>query len=414
MFNNKKNIDDFPYYKNSKKKKKSILPKGKRVFFDSKNNSDEDILKYSFISKKQKKSISEEFLQNKKKKKFKSISFPSLKLDYTKITLAVLMISLFIVSLFIAVQKLNAVELTDRAVTEVITEEEKNLDKIEVNNKEITINYNRVKPQNRSLLSPRDITNTYFSVGGEESILTPVKYIDYTVKKGDTFWDLAKKFKISVDTIYSANKTNNPHFIRIGKKIKIPSQTGLVANVKSVNDVEKYMNKYDIDKLSILISNGASSLDQIANSNEVFLPSVELAYSEKMKTYGIDFKKPTYGYITSRYGYRLDPFNRTRRFHSGLDIANRTGTRIRASYHGVVIFAGRNGGYGNCIIIKHALGYTTLYGHMSRLAVRKGQYVSKGQIIGYMGSTGRSTGSHLHFEIRRFGKTYNPSLYLRS
>jgi len=265
-------------------------------------------------------------------------------------------------------------------------------------------------------LTPGDLEDVYSSVGGgEETFLEPVYYTDYVVKNGDTLWDLSRSFGISVDTIYSANKDkfSNPHMISIGMELKIPSQTGLIINVKSEKNLDDELESFDVDLLSALIANGVASKEDLINKIQVFLPNVEMPLTEKLKTYGIDFGLPCWGFITSRYGYRIDPFTKKKKFHSGFDIANVLGTKIKAAYDGVVTFAGWNGGYGNCIIIKHPLGYETLYGHLEKIKVYVGQSVKKGQVIGLMGSTGRSTGSHLHFEIRRFGKTINPSFYIK-
>ena len=115
---------------------------------------------------------------------------------------------------------------------------------------------------------------------------------------------------------------------------------------------------------------------------------------------------PASGSVTSGFGYRWG------RLHAGLDIANSVGTSIRAAKGGRVILAGWNGGYGNCIVIDHGGGLTTLYGHMSRLAAGEGETVKQGEQIGAMGSTGNSTGSHLHFETRVNGDPRDPARYL--
>ena len=115
---------------------------------------------------------------------------------------------------------------------------------------------------------------------------------------------------------------------------------------------------------------------------------------------------PTNGSVTSGFGYRWGSL------HAGIDIANGVGTPIRAAKGGTVILAGWNGGYGNCIVIDHGGGFSTLYGHMTRLRASDGQRVSQGDLIGDMGSTGNSTGSHLHFETRLNGTPQDPSRYL--
>ena len=115
---------------------------------------------------------------------------------------------------------------------------------------------------------------------------------------------------------------------------------------------------------------------------------------------------PTNGSVTSGFGYRWGSL------HAGIDIANGVGTPIRAAKAGTIILAGWNGGYGNCIVIDHGGGFSTLYGHMTRLRASEGQRVSQGDLIGDMGSTGNSTGSHLHFETRVNGNPQDPTRYL--
>jgi len=117
---------------------------------------------------------------------------------------------------------------------------------------------------------------------------------------------------------------------------------------------------------------------------------------------------PVKGRISSPYGYRVHPIYRVRKMHTGIDIAAASGTPIRAAATGTVVHAARWGGYGNCVILEHGGGLATLYGHCSRLAVNKGGTVTEGQVIAYVGSTGLSTGPHLHFEVRRDGRPVDP------
>lgn len=117
---------------------------------------------------------------------------------------------------------------------------------------------------------------------------------------------------------------------------------------------------------------------------------------------------PVNGRITSGFGYRYHPILHSTRLHTGVDIAAPIGTPIAAAGGGEVIWAGWRGGYGNAVIIDHGHGRATLYGHMSRLGVRAGQVVSRRQLIGYVGSTGMSTGPHLHFELRVNGVPRSP------
>lgn len=124
------------------------------------------------------------------------------------------------------------------------------------------------------------------------------------------------------------------------------------------------------------------------------------------------FIAPIDAEIGSRFGMRRHPIFRVRRMHNGVDYGAPTGTPIWASKTGTVIFAGWKGGYGNTVVIHHAGGVSTLYAHMSKLMVEDGSYVTQGEVIGLVGSTGWSTGPHLHFEVRRNGDPADPELFL--
>ncbi len=118
------------------------------------------------------------------------------------------------------------------------------------------------------------------------------------------------------------------------------------------------------------------------------------------------------GWVSSPYGMRIDPINGGREMHRGLDIANRFGAPVLAASRGIVTFAGKMRGFGNMIDIDHGYGYVTRYGHMSRITIRIGDEVVGGQLIGKIGSRGRSTGPHLHYEVHRYGRPVDPLKYL--
>lgn len=120
------------------------------------------------------------------------------------------------------------------------------------------------------------------------------------------------------------------------------------------------------------------------------------------------------GYLNSTFGYRVDPIDNVRRFHQGQDITVKSGTPIYAPADGVVKRAYYAGGFGNHIKIQHGSGYTTLFAHLSKIKVKHGQNVKRGDIIGYSGNTGRSTAPHLHYEIHHKGKPQNPLDYFFS
>jgi murein DD-endopeptidase MepM/ murein hydrolase activator NlpD len=118
------------------------------------------------------------------------------------------------------------------------------------------------------------------------------------------------------------------------------------------------------------------------------------------------------GYVSSSYGYRRDPFNGRSRMHRGIDFAAKTGTPIYSVAVGVISFVGRKGGYGNAVEVDHGNGLVSRYGHLSKFKIEIGALVKKGDLIALAGSTGRSTGPHLHLEILQNGKQIDPSKYL--
>ena len=122
---------------------------------------------------------------------------------------------------------------------------------------------------------------------------------------------------------------------------------------------------------------------------------------------------PRLSSITSAFGYRSDPFDSDNaELHPGIDFRGAKGDPVHVTADGDVVFTGRKGGYGNCIIVQHKNDFQTLYGHLSQIGVKEGQSVKTGDVIGKVGSTGRSTGTHLHYEVRKNGKPINPVKFL--
>ncbi|MCH8819132.1 MAG: M23 family metallopeptidase [Acidobacteria bacterium] len=122
---------------------------------------------------------------------------------------------------------------------------------------------------------------------------------------------------------------------------------------------------------------------------------------------------PVSGYPSGRFGYRIDPFNGEREFHPGIDISAPRGNKVIATADGVVTTAGRKYSYGKLVMIEHKFGLSTRYGHLDRYTVERGQKVKRGDIIGYVGSTGRATGPHLHYEVRLNDRPLNPLRFFR-
>ena len=166
-------------------------------------------------------------------------------------------------------------------------------------------------------------------------------------------------------------------------------------------DIEKYKKVYDDARRQEEALKASLSSSLSSSSNSQYL--------------GGEFcwPAPSYVKISSSYGYRNHPIFGVRKFHSGVDLAAPGGSNILAATDGTVKMAGWNGGYGNCVVIDHGGGVSTLYGHASRLLVSKGQKVTKGQVIAKVGTTGNSTGNHLHFEVLINGKTTDPMPYIQ-
>lgn len=170
-----------------------------------------------------------------------------------------------------------------------------------------------------------------------------------------------------------------------------------------------FKEKLILDELDNSISSQMDDLSELLDNSKEELSTLIVDVEKRLKY--LDAKPnlmPTEGRITSGYGYRHNPFGGGREFHKGIDIANKSGTKIKAAGSGVVTYAGYYGGYGKVIIISHGYGYQSIYGHNKKLFVKVGQHVKKGEVIAEMGNTGKSTGPHLHFEIRYYGKPVNP------
>lgn len=207
---------------------------------------------------------------------------------------------------------------------------------------------------------------------------------------------------------------------------KLRSMHSLFAEVDT-NAMRKKITKIDEDLSAINkflrargIQNPATKKPQGGEVDNDMLSSEDAAdfyerYLTRIK-YNLSYTPlglPFHGAITSSFGHRENPFGGASvETHKGLDIRGPMGAPVKAMAKGEVIFTGRKGGYGNCIVVKHGNGFETLYGHLSKIAVQRGQQIDIAQQIGNIGSTGRSTGPHLHYEIHRNGKRINPESFL--
>lgn len=185
-----------------------------------------------------------------------------------------------------------------------------------------------------------------------------------------------------------------------------------------VNTIEERIQKIDNFLEEKGIKNETDPIGGEVNENRSFDFRVYDFYDDHTSKLIRDIRNvplglPHIGEMSSHYGYRNNPFGgRSTEFHSGMDFKGTTGDPIKATADGIVILADWKGGYGQAVVIKHDYGYETLYGHLSGINVMQGQKVTAGDVIGFLGSTGRSTGPHLHYEVRKNGNDVNPEDYI--
>lgn len=278
-------------------------------------------------------------------------------------------------------------------------------------------------------------TNTLTSRGGprpqvEALIPVPVPHtiiperprrdvITYTVQSGDTLSSIAEKFGISADTIMWASKEveDYPDLLYVGQVLIIPPVDGVYHTVQEGDTLESIAQQYKA-RVEDIIQCETNRLEppyelrpgqkiMVPGGVKPYKPIVVHAYSGPIPAGASrgtgSFVWPTTGWITQKFHAR----------HMGIDIGNRIGTPIVAADSGYVVYAGTSQyGYGIYILIDHGNGFQTLYAHLDECYVEAGESVGKGQVIGAMGNTGRSTGPHLHFEIRYRGTHRNPLGYL--
>ena len=245
----------------------------------------------------------------------------------------------------------------------------------------------------------------------EKEKLPKLTFYKYIVKKDDTFWKIISKTSQDMDTILSCNFLSSPKSIKKGMTLFIPNMRGII---KKNTDKQKSIKIIKKTNIKIEYVNHINKTQDI-EKKYLFIPCGKISKLEKSLFLGTAFMYPLKGgRETSGFGTRRDPINRRRHsFHKGLDIACQLKTPIRASRNGKVLFAGYKGGYGKLVILKHEFGYQTYYGHLSKIKVKKGQSVKIGKTIALSGNTGRTTGPHLHFEIRRNKRAINPKRFLR-
>ncbi|MFW6029658.1 MAG: peptidoglycan DD-metalloendopeptidase family protein [Halanaerobiales bacterium] len=243
----------------------------------------------------------------------------------------------------------------------------------------------------------------------EEKKKTPSLYDQikvHEVVNGDNLWDIARKYDIDIDTLIGANDITNMNTIRIGDELRILPIKGILYTVNPGESLWSISRKFNISSSKIVEANDLSNPDRVSPGISLVLPGVkpEFGYQDRLAE---SFMRPvTGGRISSPFGPRWG------RMHSGIDYAIPTGTQVMASRAGKIVYSGWSTGYGETVIIEHQKGVRSLYAHNSRLLVKSGQHVERGQAIALSGNTGNSTGPHLHFEIQINGKPVNPANYL--
>jgi murein DD-endopeptidase MepM/ murein hydrolase activator NlpD len=232
-------------------------------------------------------------------------------------------------------------------------------------------------------------------------------YSSYTVQGGDMIGLISSTFGLNQDTLISINRISNTRSIQVGKKLLIPNQDGIMHKVLRGETLDKIAEKYEVNTAAIVTANELFS-EKVNVGTEVFIPNAKLDSAKLQEINGDLFIWPVRGRITSGYGYRKSPITGLRSFHSGIDISAITGVPIKAAMAGRVTSAGYNDVFGYFVVVSHHSNYRTLYGHMSLIRTETGAYVRTGDIIGNVGNTGQSRGSHLHFQVYKSGLTVNP------
>ena len=227
-----------------------------------------------------------------------------------------------------------------------------------------------------------------------------IKWRRYRLTGKDTFFKIMARTVLDHDTISSVNRLASLWDLNAGTEWLLPNVRGIAV----YGERQKIAKKFNRSENEIAQIPG--------HENFYFVTGLHFDESEKEYFNLKAFVHPVDGRITSGFGVRRDPFTEKHKFHKGIDIACGIGTRVVASAEGTVVFAGTKKGYGKTVIIEHRNGYRTLYGHLSKIQVKNGDKVKQGARIALSGMTGRATGPHLHFEVRRRGQPERPNFHL--
>ncbi|MDR2397919.1 MAG: M23 family metallopeptidase [Spirochaetaceae bacterium] len=234
----------------------------------------------------------------------------------------------------------------------------------------------------------------------------------YKVKKGDSVSKIATQHALSIDAIVASNYISNAKLLREGDVLRIPNMDGIPYTVKKGDALTKIASAMGVPLEVILDANDIQS-ETLTPGKVLFIPGAKMRSEDLKVILGDSFIYPIRGRLTSPFGWRNDPISGVRRYHAALDLAAATGTPIKAAMDGRISTVGVNSVFGKYIIMSHTNGYQTMYAHMSAFSVTQGAMVTQGTKIGEVGSTGYSTGPHLHFAIFKNGRAVNPLDFLK-
>lgn len=237
----------------------------------------------------------------------------------------------------------------------------------------------------------------------------------YVVKSGDSLYKISKKIGIDMNVLIANNASVKDGRIRVGQKLKILNGNNIEYKVQKGDSLIKIANKFNV-KLNDLIENNGLSTTQLQVGQNIIVKNPDLNYVnkevERLKGFRVTNWPVAWTGVTSPFGQRYHPVLKRNIFHKGVDLRARY-VPLYAPADGVVSTAGWMSGYGQIIIIKHKEGYETRHAHLNKMYVKSGEKVKSGQLIGETGQTGRVTGPHLHFEVRKNGKPMDPMKFKR-
>ena len=299
--------------------------------------------------------------------------------------------------------------------------------------------------ENQLLLIPRDpskvedtldeVRTRQMRVAAVKEKVIPLKVSSYVVARGDSLWSISNSQNIELDTLVGSNTFKTSATLRPGAVLRIPNQDGIFYVMRKGEKPEAVCKRYGVSVEKLKQVNATIDIASLKAGDEIFLPGAyphALANDKEAeqpsapkngktaKKLDIPVKKanqpyrwPLMGRINSPFGWRQHPITRRRNFHTGIDIKSERGALVRGAAEGKVAYSGWMGGYGKVLVIDHPNGQSTLYAHCSTLLVKQGASVSRGQDVARVGTTGASTGPHLHFEVRNGNSPVNPLKYLK-